>query len=242
MPACIAAWSRTAAAAIGALALLGGTPVAAQGTEWTPDRATLAQALELARSAAAQVAPAGARIVALPGTLDSRLRLADCPLVQPHLVAGVPALGATRVGLRCVQGPRRWNVFLPVQVQVFAPALVSRVALPAGAQIQPAQWMLAETDWAAGPTPPLAEAAAGRVLAHPIAAGQALRAGDLQPRRWFDSGQTVQVVAHGPGFAISTEGQALNHGIEGQPVRVRTEGGRILSGRATAAARVELAL
>jgi flagella basal body P-ring formation protein FlgA len=72
--------------------------------------------------------------------------------------------------------------------------------------------------------------------------GQVLRAGDLQARQWFASGDAVQVHATGAGWAIVTEGQALGAGIEGQPVRVRTGSGRVLTGRASGADRVEVAL
>jgi flagella basal body P-ring formation protein FlgA len=125
---------------------------------------------------------------------------------------------------------------------VWAPAWTSKSALPAGALVSTDQWELAETDWAATPTAPLGPAAAiaGRTLARPTAAGQALKESDLLARRWFDSGQTVRIVATGSGYRISTEGQALGHGIEGQPVRVRTEAGRIISGQAVGDALVEV--
>jgi flagella basal body P-ring formation protein FlgA len=148
------------------------------------------------------------------------------------------------VGLRCVDGATAWRAFLPVQVQVLAPAWTSKAALPAGALLTAEQWQLAETDWAAGAALPLGAGAviAGRVLARPVAAGQALRETDLQARRWFGNGQTVRIVAAGAGYSISTEGQALGPGIEGQPVRVRTEGGRVLTGQATGEALVEVRL
>ena len=44
------------------------------------------------------------------------------------------------------------------------------------------------------------------------------------------------------GWRIHGEGQALNPGIEGQSVRVRTESGRIVSGVAVAERQVEVAL
>ena len=62
--------------------------------------------------------------------------------------------------------------------------------------------------------------------------GRSVRSTHLQPRQWFAAGDTVQVVAAGRGFSVSGEGQALTPGIEGQPARVRTESGRILTGRA----------
>ena len=204
----------------------------------------VAQALELVRGAAAALAPSGARVEARAGALDPRLRLAPCREVQAYLPAGAPAWGRTRVALRCMDGSARWNVFLPVTVSVWAPALQLRAALPAGARIAEAQVATAEVDWAAGPTPPLTEAAAldDRVLARPVAAGQPLRLSDLQPRRWFSLGDTVHIVAAGAGFLISAEGQALTPGLEGRPARVRTGNGRVLTGRPVGERRIEVAL
>jgi flagella basal body P-ring formation protein FlgA len=201
------------------------------------------RALALARGAAGAVAPPQARIVVTAGALDARLRLAPCARIEPWLVGGQPAWGRTRVGMRCQAGAA-WNVFLPVQVQVFAPALVSRTALPAGARLAEEQLELAEADWAAASSPPVRDAAAlaGRILARPIAAGQAPRLADLQPRQWFSAGAPVRVLAHGPGYAIRAEGTALAAGLEGQVVRVRTDQGRILTGRAVGNHAVEVAL
>lgn len=218
-----------------------GAPCLAQPA-FEPDAATTEAALALARQAAAAVAPAGARVTASAGTLDARLRLAACARVEPYLVAGLPNWGATRVGLRCISGPVPWRAFLPVQVQVLAPAWTSRAALPTGAVVAGDQWELTETDWAATATPPLGALStiAGRTLARPVQPGQALREADLQARRWFANGQTVRIVAAGPGFSIQAEGLALGHGIEGQPVRVRVEGGRILTGHAVGDSLVEV--
>jgi flagella basal body P-ring formation protein FlgA len=43
-------------------------------------------------------------------------------------------------------------------------------------------------------------------------------------------GQTVRVVAVGPGFTISSEGSVMNNASPGQQVRVKTPGGQIISG------------
>jgi flagella basal body P-ring formation protein FlgA len=64
----------------------------------------------------------------------------------------------------------------------------------------------------------------------------------LKLRQWFAAGDTVRVVTVGSGFAISADGQALAPGIEGQTVKVRIEGGRVVSGRATAERRIEVTL
>jgi flagella basal body P-ring formation protein FlgA len=50
------------------------------------------------------------------------------------------------------------------------------------------------------------------------------------------------VIATGAGFALESEAQALSNGIEGQPARVRTESGRVLTGLPSGERRVEVAL
>ena len=59
-----------------------------------------------------------ARIEIEPGQLDPRLKLTPCRRIEPYLPTGSTAWGRTRVGLRCLQGPTRWNVYLPVTVRV----------------------------------------------------------------------------------------------------------------------------
>lgn len=202
----------------------------------------MAQALVLARHAAEQRAPTGARVQVQPGVADPRLMLAPCAEVQPYLPSGVPPWGRTRIGLRCTSGAVKWNVLLPVEVQVFAPAAVSTAALPGGARLVAEQMALREVEWSALAQPPLADAAAlaGRTLARPVLAGQPIRAADLVPRQWFAPGETVRVVATGSGYAVASEGTALTPGVEGQLVRVRVAGERVLVGRAVGEHDVEV--
>ena len=208
------------------------------------DADTLQRIQALGASAASGQAAGTLRVEIEPGRLDPRLRLAPCERIEPYLPPGARAWGRSRVGLRCVQGPTAWNVYLPVTVKVFASAWVAAVALPAGTVLQAGQLRQAEVDWAAAATPPLADAAAllGRELARPLMPGAAVRAADLKQRQWFAAGDTVQLVARGSGFSVGGEGQALTAGIEGQPVRVRTGNGRVLSGQAVGRHRVEVAL
>lgn len=186
------------------------------------------------------------RITVDIGQLDPRLRLAPCRRIEPQLPPATPghAIGRLRVALRCVEGERPWQVWLPVTVHVFAPALVPARALAAGSVLAEADLVSAEVDWAAGAQPPFLNAAEliGRSLARSVQAGQALREADLRRRQWFAAGDTVQVLARGAGFAVTGEAQALGPGLEGQTVRLRTESGRVLSGRAVGVGRVEVVL
>lgn len=184
------------------------------------------------------------RVEVEPGRLDPRLRLAPCARIEPYLPGNSRPWGRTRVGLRCVDGPTRWNVFLPVQVRVLALAPVLAQPLPAGTEIAPEHLVDAEVDWAASRMPPLVDAGhmVGRRLTRALAAGEPLRATDLQRPVWFDAGDTVKVVAIGRGYEVSAQGQALGRGLDGQSVRVRTAAGRVVTGTAVGERRVELPL
>ena len=216
----------------------------AQGSDGSLDADTLQRIQALGEQAGAGLAPGAMRVAIEPGRLDPRLRLAPCERIEPYLPPGARAWGRTRVGLRCVQGEAHWNVYLPVTVKVFAPAWVAASALPAGSELQPEMLRQAEVDWAALPAPPVLDAArlVGRQLARPLPAGAAVRQSDLKQRQWFAAGDTVQLVARGPGFSVTGEGQAMSPGMEGQPVRVRTENGRMLTGQPVGPNRVEVQL
>jgi flagellar basal body P-ring formation protein FlgA len=242
--ACTRAWAWGPAAALALLAATG----AARG-----QAATLpAQALELAAALAAELArdlaqaraPAGARVVALPGALDPRLRLAPCADIRPLPSPGAPAWGRTRVQLQCARGAVAWRITLPMQVQVWAPAWVAAAPRFAGEVLAAGQLVPGVVDWAAAPTPPLPldDSPEGRTLARSLGAGEALREADLRARQWFVAGDTVQVTARGSGYAVQAEALALSPGIEGRPARLKSVNGRVFTATPVAERRAEVAL
>lgn len=178
------------------------------------------------------------------GKLDASLTLAPCQKVEPYLLPGMKPWGRTRIGLRCLQGATRWNVFLPMTVKVFARSLVAATALPAGTVLQDNHLIEQEVDIAASPDAAIARPALalGRALARPLAAGEALRGNDLKARQWFAAGDIVRVVAVGPGYAVSIDAEAISPGIEGKTARVRTDSGRIISGIPSGERRMEISL
>jgi flagellar basal body P-ring formation protein FlgA len=195
--------------------------------------------------AGGQRAPAGVtRVEVSLGQLDSRLRLAPCQRIEPHLPAGTLLWGKTRIGLRCTQGPTAWNVFLPITVSVFGKAWVASAPLPAGSVIAAGDLVQAEVDLAEQAAMAITDTrvALGRTLARALGAGQPLRQTDLKARQWFSAGEEVKLLASGNGFSVAGSGQALTHGLEGQPVRVRIESGRILVGMPVGERQVELPL
>jgi flagella basal body P-ring formation protein FlgA len=193
-----------------------------------------------------QAAAAGLpRVDVLTGRLDARLRLAPCEQVQTYLPGGSRLWGKTRVGLRCVKGVTPWNVYLPVTVNVYGPALVSTSALPTGHVLAASDFRQAEVNLAEDPmNPPLTDSPEllGRTLARPLAPGESLRQRSLKARQWFAAGDRVQVRVAGHGFAVAGAGEAVTAGMEGQPARVRTESGRVVSGMPVGMRLLEIAL
>jgi flagella basal body P-ring formation protein FlgA len=166
------------------------------------------------------------------GQLDARLRLAPCNRVEPYLPPGARLWGRTRLGLRCADGPTRWNVFLPVTVKAFGPAWVLAGNVASGAALTEQDAMETEVDWAAEPSPVIVnpQAWVGLVAAHPLSAGQALRQNMVRPPDIFKAGTAVRVVVQGPGYEVVSSGQAMSAGAVGQNVRIRMPNGRVIGG------------
>lgn len=193
-------------------------------------------------------APAAGGAVLRPevviGSLDSRLRLAPCEKVEPHLPAGTRLWGRSRIGLRCVQGPTRWNVYLPVTVKAFGPAWVLRRPVASGATLTEEDAERADTDWAEHPSTVLADPAlwVGRQASFNLQPGQALRQNMVRVAPAFEAGAMVKVSGGGAGFQVVVTGEAMAPGLPGQTTRVRLPGGRVVSGLVRDNQTVELGL
>ena len=247
-PATAAPTARRLAGVALALCAAAGTPAFAQDEAgYTPDNGLLKQVETMARSGASAATAAqtqGVRVDVKVGKLDPRLKLAPCQHIDTYLPPGLPVWGATRIGLRCTQGAKLWNVSIPIQVSVYAQATVLKTAVAAGTVLDASQLAQAEVDIAAAPGAAVSDPmlAVGRTLGRSVAAGATLRQTDLKARQFFAAGETVRVTALGPGWSVETEGQAIGAGIEGQNVNVRTAAGRLLSARPTGDRAVEVTL
>lgn len=166
------------------------------------------------------------------GTLDTRLRLAPCNKVEPHLPAGTRLWGRSRIGLRCVDGPTRWNVFVPVTVKAWGPAWVIRHPVASGATLTQDDAEVAEIDWAEQNASVLASPAlwVGQQAAYALQPGQALRQNMVRAAPAFAAGALVRVSAAGTGFQVVVTGEALGPGLNGQSARVKLPGGRVVTG------------
>lgn len=160
-----------------------------------------------------------------------RAELAPCARTETFLPPGLRPWGRLAVGVRCADGAA-WTVMVPAQVRVWGTALVAQVPLAAGAIPGTADVAEQEVELSREQGGLLREVAqlGGRALVRPLAAGQVVRADQLRSPTVVQAGESVHLRIVGNGFAITSTGQALAAAAEGQPVRVRTEFGRILTG------------
>lgn len=175
------------------------------------------------------------------GTLDAQARPAPCTRVEPFLPAGARLWGRTSIGLRCSDGAS-WSTLLPVNVRVFARAMVASRGLPAGHSLAEDDYRVEEIDVTQQPAGIVQDAAyaSNKVLARPVASGQPLRREHFRLRPLVVPGDPVRLVYEGAGFTVSTEAKALGAATDGQAVRVQTDSGRVLTGIARGPRLVEL--
>ena len=205
---------------------------------WSPARAQaapdLGQITQRWIDAALQQNPPSSplRMEVSVGELDERLRLAPCARIEPYLPAGARLWGRSRLGLRCLEGATRWNVFLPLTIKAFGPAWVLTGNVTSGTVLTAADATEAEVDWAAESASVVADPAlwVGQVASRQLLAGQTLRQSMVRAPHLFKSGAQVRVVTEGPGYAVSATGQAMTAGAAGQTVRIRMGNGKIITG------------
>lgn len=83
--------------------------------------------------------------------------------------------------------------------------------------------------------------AIGKTLRNSLGAGQALRGDQLLAPLVIQQGQSVRVVSKGNGFAVSSEGKALNNAAAGQIAQIRMNSGQTVSGVAKSDGSIEIA-
>ncbi|WP_255350707.1 flagellar basal body P-ring formation chaperone FlgA [Limnohabitans sp. DM1] len=167
------------------------------------------------------------------GQLDTRLSLSPCQKVEPFMPAGTVLWGRSRIGLRCASQDARWQVFMPITVKAYGPALTLVSNLPAGTLLTSDHIQEAEVDWAANASPIVlaSQEWLGKSLSRNVSLGEALRESMLKAPPTFAAGTKVKLLLKAPGFELASEGQSLSPGKLGEQVRVRLDNGRIVTGK-----------
>ncbi|WP_321786861.1 flagellar basal body P-ring formation chaperone FlgA [Burkholderia pyrrocinia] len=189
------------------------------------------------------------QIAGLPGKTTATVTtafprgLAACTTLEPFLPTGARLWGRTTVGVRCA-GERPWTVYLQAKVAVQATYYVAARQIAPGEPLSAADLIARDGDLTVLPlaviTDP-AQAIGSTALAR-ISAGLPLRQDMLKSAASVSAGQTVRVVAAGPGFTISAEGSVLANAAPGQSVRVRMAAGQIVTAIVKDAGTVEIPL
>jgi flagellar basal body P-ring formation protein FlgA len=188
------------------------------------------------------------QVLGLPGDVeitvgepDPRVNLAQCLHYEPFIPSGTRLWGRTTLGVHCVDGAT-WNLFLPVQIKVFAPSPVAARPIARGQLLGPDDVRIERvelTRWAPG-TLATAEELDGRVATRGILAGEPLRRDLVRASPIIVPGDPVRIVYSGRSFNVSTEGRSLTSASDGQAVQAATGGGKILSGIARPGKVVEI--
>ena len=200
---------------------------------------TVATAVEQYVRAQTKGLPGRVEITVAP--LDPRTQVAACSALDPFTPGGNRLWGKTMVGVRCL-APTAWTIYVPVQVRVFGPYLVTNRAISAGQILSAADLDSRDGDLTLLPTGIITAPAQGigKSLKNSVAGGQPLRAEMLLSPPVVQQGQDVGLIYKGSGFAVSNEGKALNTAADGQMARARTGSGQTVSGIARPGGIIEI--
>lgn len=176
-----------------------------------------------------------------PGPIDARVALPACTALEPSLPPGTRPWGNTTIMVQCT-APQSWTIYVRATVKVMADYLVSAKPLRQGHVIAASDLTSRKGDLTHLPPGIVTDwnQAIGRALGGNLPFGSPLRQDMLRAPTAVIPNQTVKLVSSGRGFSVSSEGKALTHATEGQPVKVRSASGTVVSGIARAGAIVEV--
>ncbi|MGL4996616.1 MAG: flagellar basal body P-ring formation chaperone FlgA [Deefgea sp.] len=165
--------------------------------------------------------------------IDSRLKLDGCKRREISLPQGNRLVGNTMLRVKCIDGAN-WGFNLPVKISIQVQYAVAARPLAANQELNASDIAMQQGDLATLPGSVILDpaTAVGRALNSPVAAGQTLRHEQLRAAMAISQNQKVKIIFRQDGIEISNEGIAMNAAAEGQPVRVRLDKGKIITGTA----------
>ncbi|AFQ46868.1 flagellar basal body P-ring biosynthesis protein FlgA [Burkholderia cepacia GG4] len=217
--------------------------------DFAPGRVLVGVACRTIGNPASRLAFLQQQVAGLPGKTTATVAaafprgLAACTTLEPFLPTGARLWGRTTVGVRCA-GERPWTVYLQAKVAVQATYYVAARQIAPGEPLSAADLVARDGDLTVLPLAVITDPAqaVGATALVRISAGLPLRQDLLKSPASVSAGQTVRVVAAGPGFTISAEGSALANAAPGQSVRVRMAAGQIVTAIVKDAGTVEIPL
>ena len=189
--------------------------------------------------------PKNFRIDTQVGKLDPRLRLGRCeqPLESFYPVSA-RKMGPTTIGVRCLSSSP-WQIYVPVQIRVFGPAVVSKHALLRGSVIEARDLTISTRELSNALNGYYAsiEEVAGMELRFNLAGGTIIGPRSLKPQFLVKRGDIITILAETNGLQIRVKGTALMDGFKGQSIRIKnTRSDRELQGEVVASRTVKIDL
>lgn len=164
------------------------------------------------------------------GRVDPRLKLQKCPEPLEIEQLGNKSLsGKVNIRVRCRAAS--WGIFLPVNIQIFEPVVVSRVTLPRGTIISRELLAVREVESSALNYSYFRsiDQVAGTEAVRPIQANGIVFSNMVQATNTIHRGDEVIIKAQVGGLSVRIEGLALQDGAIGEQIQVRnTQSRRII--------------
>lgn len=203
----------------------------AQAAPSSPTHAVISQEVNDWLNAALSNSPGASSFEVRP--IDPRLKLDGCKQREISLPQGNRLLGNTMLRVRCIDGAN-WGFNLPVKISIHVQYAVAARPLAANQELNASDIAMQQGDLGLLPGSVILDPATivGRALNSPVAAGQTLRHEQLRAAMVISQNQKVKIVFRQDGIEISNEGIAMNAAAEGQPVRVRLDKGKVITGTA----------
>jgi flagella basal body P-ring formation protein FlgA len=163
--------------------------------------------------------------------IDARLKLDDCKRRDISLPPGYRLVGNTMLRVKCIDGAS-WGFNLPVKISIMVNYAVAARPLAANQELTVNDVAMQQGDLGTLPGSVVLEPnlIVGRTLSSPVAAGQPLRQEQMRASMAIMQNQKVKIIYRKDGIEVTNEGIAMNSAAEGQPVRIRLDKNKIITG------------
>lgn len=165
------------------------------------------------------------------GQLGPTTHLAPCERLEGFTPAGSRLWGKSHIGVRCL-APTPWSILISTHIRVIGPYLSTARPITSGQTLQAADIAQTSGDLTSLPNGLISDPnqAIGKIAKNSLTANQPLRSDLLLAPLVIRQGQNVRIISRGAGFAVSSEGKAINNASEGQVAQIRMPSGQIISG------------
>lgn len=178
------------------------------------------------------------------GRIDSRLRLAKCDDKLTFNLQEPPHSAKNITIKTSCEGERRWTVYVPATLEIYANVLVSTRFLDRGDIISPEDLTYRRVDIATTGHGHVLDMdrVTGMQVKRPIKIGATIKTNYLEALEIVEKGQTVVVTSSSRFLSVETSGVALSSGQLGEQIKVKNErSNRVVSAQIVAPGRVMVA-